>query len=229
MYGVRWFAILWPIWAFAADAAPQKSNILVDCAALSAQWRFDIQYATPNNFTHQQQYTRAKCYLRPEVAQKMLQAQALLQQRRPNWHLLFKDCYRPLHVQQALWRFVAGTPHAMYVSNPNRLHASVHTFGAAVDVTLMDAHEQEVDMGTPFDSFSVKAQPRFEARFEQDHTLTAEQLANRRLLRSVMQAVGMKPISTEWWHFDAYRHGALVKRYQRLDMSFEALEALPSP
>lgn len=207
---------------FGAKAA--QADGLIDCATLSEQFRFDIKYATEDNFTHQKQYSRAKCYLQKDVAKQMLKAQALLHKLRPNWHLLFKDCYRPLHVQRALFKTVANTPNAIYVSNPNRPHASVHTFGAAVDVTLMNALEQEVDMGTPFDSFSEKAQPRFEARFLKKASLSATQLAHRRLLREVMQAVGMQPISTEWWHFDAYRHQALEKRYRRLDVSFEALE-----
>jgi D-alanyl-D-alanine dipeptidase len=53
---------------------------------------------------------------------------------------------------------------------------------------------KELDMGTEFDYFGVKA-----------HTdnlqLPAEVLKNRTLLRESLEAVGFKGIRTEWWHF----------------------------
>ncbi|RZK19356.1 MAG: hypothetical protein EOO56_14320, partial [Hymenobacter sp.] len=36
----------------------------------------------------------------------------------------------------------------------------VHTFGAAVDVTLATEDGEELDLGTPFDDLSPKSQPR---------------------------------------------------------------------
>lgn len=73
---------------------------------------------------------------------------------------------------------------------------SGHSRGSTVDLTLiaLDGHGTPLDMGTGFDFFGPASWP--------DHTeITAQQRANRLLLRTLMQKHGFKPYAREWWHF----------------------------
>lgn len=73
---------------------------------------------------------------------------------------------------------------------------SGHSRGSTVDLTLFDmATGKEVDMGGTFDWFDpISHANRTEG-------LTAQQIANRALLRDAMTAHGFKSMSTEWWHY----------------------------
>ena len=72
---------------------------------------------------------------------------------------------------------------------------SSHSRGSTVDLTLLDmATGKEVDMGGPFDLFSVVSHPDYRG-------ITDEQYQNRMLLQRVMRRNGFKPMDCEWWHF----------------------------
>jgi len=194
---------------------------LVDMQSVDQRFLFDIKYATADNFTGQVLYPAARCLLRPEVAKMVAGAQAFLDAKHPGLRLMFKDCYRPHTIQKKLWEVVVGTPQQSYVANPNR-SGSVHSFAAAVDLTLADAEGKELDMGTPYDHLGSLAQPRYEERFLKEGKLTPAQVANRRILREAMvSGGGFKMIRNEWWHFDAWRGRALRERFQRLDQPLQ--------
>ena len=89
---------------------------------------------------------------------------------------------------------------------------SGHTRGSTVDLTLFDMKtEKELDMGGTFDWFGPESHPDFcgnpdtgqytAATSPQGRTITAEQFANRMILRKAMLSHGFKPFDTEWWHF----------------------------
>jgi|GEM_PF-2801279 len=147
----------------------------------------DIKYATADNFVEEKMYDCGKCFLRPEVARAMVKAQAML--REQGYGLLMYDCYRPKPFQQKLWDKV---PDPRYVSPPGS--GSMHGRGLAVDLTLVDAEGNLMDMGTGYDFFGERAYQTFE-------DLPSDVLANRKLLNKTMEAVGLSPIRTEWWHF----------------------------
>ena len=72
---------------------------------------------------------------------------------------------------------------------------SCHTRGSTIDLTLFDMQTgKELDMGGPFDWFGELSNPDYEA-------ITAEQKANRLILREAMLRHGFKPLDSEWWHF----------------------------
>jgi len=149
--------------------------------------RLDIRYATTDNFTKAKIYDCPRCLLRPAAAAAIVKAHKMLQKK--GLGLKMFDCYRPRPYQQRLWDKV---PNADYVTPPAK--GSMHSRGAAVDLTIVDASGKELDMGTPYDFFGVAAHT--------DHTnLPAKVLANRRLLRKTLEAVGFRGIRTEWWHF----------------------------
>jgi D-alanyl-D-alanine dipeptidase len=103
-------------------------------------------------------------------------------------------------VQEAIWRDVAGTPMAMYFAEPVR--GSIHSFGMAVDVTLLDPAGCEADMGSGFDEMSTASHPALHAEHLAAGVLTAAQVALRECLAQAMAQGGFHGISTEWWHFD---------------------------
>jgi D-alanyl-D-alanine dipeptidase len=58
-------------------------------------------------------------------------------------------------------------------------------------------------MGTAFDYFGLEAHPAQESFMVQTGKLSMQQVANRKLLRSVMRRAGFLGISSEWWHFNS--------------------------
>lgn len=193
-------------------------SVLLDAAQALPELTLDMPYARRDNFTGTILYPRARCLLRPAVMKMLAQAQAQLAARVPPLRLIAKDCYRPDSVQRRLWAAVRGTRRRGYVADPDSPMGSVHSYGAAVDVSLADAAGQELDMGTPYDFLGSRAEPRREAEMLAAGVLTAQQIASRVILRTAMQEAGFKSISNEWWHFDAWRSAALRQRYQRLDL-----------
>lgn len=72
---------------------------------------------------------------------------------------------------------------------------SSHSRGSTVDLTLLDMKTgMELDMGSPFDLFSVISHPDYRG-------ITEEQYSNRMLLQRTMVRNGFEPLDCEWWHF----------------------------
>lgn len=212
--------------AVAGDTAPPP---LVDVHTVVPKAQLDMPYASTNNVAEMRLYPVARCLLRAEVAQMLALAQAYLDTHQPGTYLLLKDCYRPLSAQHKLFAKVLGTRRQYYVVNPNRRHGSVHTYGAAVDVTLADVAHGEWDMGTGFDFLGPLAEPRREAEYLRTRQLTPAQVANRQTLRDAMvKGGGFMPISNEWWHFDAWRGTRLRARYDVLDIPLDS-PLVPTP
>lgn len=161
----------------------------------------ELRYASPDNFVGRPLYGGLDCnYLRKEAADALESAAAWLARMRPGYRLLVLDALRPQRAQEALWSELAGTPLERYLAHPER--GSIHSFGMALDATLLDAQGRECDMGTPFDDMSELSHPEFEAQDLALGRLSAEQLRERGWLRAALVQAGFQPISTEWWHFD---------------------------
>lgn len=148
----------------------------------------DLRYATDNNFTKKQIYPCPRCFLRPVMADRILKLQSDIH-RKYGMKLKLYDCYRPRPAQQKLWDIV---PDARYVTPPSK--GSMHNRGLAVDISLIDADGNEMDMGTEYDFFGPEA-------YTTNTTLPEEVLKNRKILTKLMNIHGLKGIRTEWWHF----------------------------
>jgi len=184
-------------------AAEMQRLGLVNLQEMDPVIEVQLAYATAENFLDTPIYGALdQAYLLLEAAAMLSMAQDELSRRQPGYRLLVYDAARPVHVQRAMWKQVQGTPQARYVANPDR--GSLHNYGAAVDLSIVDANGQPLDMGTPFDHFSDLAQPRYEERFRRSGQLSKAQLANRKLLREVMHYGGFTGIPNEWWHFNAF-------------------------
>lgn len=161
----------------------------------------DLRYASANNFDGRVLYRDIDCaWLRAEACEGLEAAVAWLEREHPALRLVVLDALRPQRVQEAIWRDVAGTPAALYFADPAR--GSIHSYGMAVDATLIDAEGRELDMGSGFDEMALKSHPALEAEQLAVGAITRAHVAAREVLRGAMAAGGFQGIPTEWWHFN---------------------------
>jgi zinc D-Ala-D-Ala dipeptidase len=173
--------------ALALGASPPAP--LVEATQAVKDLVVDLRYATEDNFLGRAVYPPgARCLLLPEAAERLAQAAQLL--RAQGFRLKVYDCYRPRAVQWEMWKLY---PRPGYVANPRK--GSNHNRGAAVDLTLVTAGGEEVEMPTSFDTFTRAAHQGYAGG-------SARSRANRERLRVAMEAAGFRPNRMEWWHFD---------------------------
>ena len=177
--------------------------------------RVDLRYASPGNFVGADMYSPHDCgWLHREAAESLHKATAFLAARRNDLSLLVLDALRPQRVQERMWAALQGTGLTQYLADPVR--GSIHSFGMAADVTLVDASGRELDMGTGFDDLTERSHPALEEGFLIRGELTQEHVDNRRLLREVMSEAGWRGINTEWWHFDGGDRERIRAEYLRV-------------
>lgn len=148
----------------------------------------DMKYATKENFLHVKIYPCAKCFLREQVAESLLNASKIAKQK--GFKLIVYDCYRPLSLQKKMFDIVSNKK---YVADPKK--GSKHNRGAAVDVGLANLNNTELNMGTDFDDFSDKAK-------YSNTEINSTAQNNRLILRNIMIQAGFEPYENEWWHFN---------------------------
>lgn len=150
--------------------------------------RQELFYATANNFTGQVIYDFEDAYLRYGTVKKLIAVSEDLAEL--GLYLKIWDGFRPVSAQFKLWEVC---PDSTYVANPNVGYSS-HSRGNTVDVTLVDANGQELEMPTGFDDFSSKA--------DRDYSDCSEVSANNaKLLEILMEKHGFTGYFGEWWHY----------------------------
>ena len=175
----------------------------------------DLRYAGPKNFLGSNLYAPFDCaWIHREAAARLEAAAGWLQRHQAGTRLLVLDALRPQRVQQRLWDALEGTPLRAYLADPAR--GSIHSFGMAVDVTLVDAAGRELDMGTPFDDMSERSHPALEEALLAAGEIAQAQVDNRRILRAAMEHAGWRGISREWWHFDGDDRERIRDRFVRI-------------
>lgn len=166
----------------------------------------DWQYATTSNFTKTVLYNHPEAFVRLPVAKALKNIQ--LQLATQGLSLRFFDAYRPYSITEKMWEIV---PDERYAANPAK--GSGHNRGIAVDITLANIKTGEnLTMPTPFDDFTERAHHNYAQ-------LDSTTLANRALLKKVMEQHGFTALATEWWHY-YYTKG----NFALLDLSFEDLQ-----
>lgn len=199
--------------ALAAEPPREEGDFLrpdlVELRSLDSTIRYDIRYATSNNFMGVPFYEQPRALLQRPAAEALVRVHRALESQ--GYGLLIYDAYRPWYVT---WMFWEATPPELrhFVADPAR--GSRHNRGAAVDLTLYDlATGQPVPMPSGYDEFTERAHPDYAGG-------TAVERANRDLLRRAMEAEGFTVYEHEWWHFD-YRDW---QRYPILNLRFEELD-----
>lgn len=184
---------IWLCLPFAAILMPIKTNAeapLVDIQTVDPTIVVELRYAGNNNLLKRPLYPQGmRARARPEVAEALAKAQTIL--RRYQYGLKIWDAYRPVAVQTKLWR---ASRNSDYVANPEAGVGSLHSWGIAVDATLVDSWNRPVTMPSDFDDFTPAAMWRYTGR-------SFNVLGHVRLLQWAMHKAGFWGMRTEWWHF----------------------------
>ena len=176
----------------------------------------DLRYASVRNFVGRDLYGGLDCaWLHRQAAAGLELAVGWLADVAPGHRLLVLDALRPHRVQIELWDFLDGTGLRQYVADPAR--GSIHSFGMALDATLIGADGRELDMGSGFDEMIELSHPKLEARHLASGALTREQHRARELLRDTLAAGGFRGIENEWWHFEMLDRQHLRQYFVRVD------------
>ena len=175
----------------APDAA--ADTLLAEVGPLDSTIVVEMRYSTANNFTGAPLpgYFANRAYLRKEAAAALARVERDL--RSQGLVIKIFDAYRPVRATLAMvdWTKRVNRPDLLtdgYIASRSR-----HNLGLAIDLTLVDlVTGRELDMGTPFDTFSAAA-----------HTANAsgEAATNRQKLKAAMERQGFVNYDQEWWHF----------------------------
>ncbi|HEY3783048.1 MAG TPA: M15 family metallopeptidase [Fimbriimonadaceae bacterium] len=118
------------------------------------------------------------------------------------------DAWRPIERQRRIYDFMWNSakeafpdrPHASlrrtvnrWVAPPYRKAPPGHCTGAALDVNLVDANGEIIDVSAPYERF--KAAPTYTLGLDE------EAARNRMLLVDTMLEVGFSNCRDEWWHY----------------------------
>jgi len=171
----------------------EAESLLVDVRSLDPTILVDLRYATANNFTGAvlPGYDAPKALLRREAAGALARVEARL--RTGGLGLRIWDAYRPVRATRAMVVWAERTGRTDLLDQEYIARRSRHNLGVAVDLTLVDlVTGTELDMGTPFDTFSEAA-----------HTANAQGriLRYRQILVRAMEEEGFRNYENEWWHF----------------------------
>lgn len=160
---------------------------LVSISAATHDVLLDLAYARPNNVAGRVIYARPLCLLHRDAEAGLRRAVALAAES--GCRLKIFDAFRPHEAQLLLWD---TAPDRAYVADPQV--GSNHTRGTALDLTLVDAEGQELDMGTGFDEMS-------QLSHHSNPAVSPRAQANRQLLLATMEGAGFVHIAHEWWHY----------------------------
>lgn len=192
---------------------------LVDVQKVEPKIQINLKYSSDDNFMHLKLYEQLdRIYLQEDVAKRLKLVQQQLDSIKSGYHLLVFDGVRPVNVQQKMWNALDSIPvlrRSRFVSNP--ANKSLHNYGAAIDLTIVDAEGKELDMGAGYDDNRLIAYPSYEAHFVSIGELTNEQLQNRLLLRKVMRSQEFRQLPSEWWHYNACSRWEAAAKYKILE------------
>ena len=190
---------------------------LVDVQGIDPNIQVDLVNSDPKkNYFRKNFYEGLKtAYLQKEVALKLSKAQTLLQAKHDGHALLILDAARPRSVSQKMYDQMKGTKYEKFVANPAK--GSMHNYGIAVDITIVDAAGRELDMGfSPFRKSTFALYWQY-AKKKIGVRLTDKQEKNRKLLADTMTAAGFIPLRFEWWHFNGLPKAEARKRFRIIE------------
>ena len=203
--------------SLAADEKPEPD--LVDVRAFDRTIAVELRYAGSRNIAGRPLYSPdLPPLVRPSVARKLAYAQGLLRTR--GYGLKIWDAYRPPAAHRELWQL---SPNNKYVADP-KTGGSLHTWGVAIDATLVDLKGNEVAMPTDFDEFK----PAATLYYAGPDALVRRHL---RFLQAALARAGFYGLRTEWWHFvvkDWKKYSAL-EEIELIDRNRAARAVRPQP
>lgn len=193
---------------FSCASQREIPNSFVNLKDQIPNLEIDLRYYGNHNFLGRRVkgYEANKVFISKEAANALVQIQKELNQQ--GLGIKVFDAYRP---QQAVNNFkdwaldIADTAakKEFYPDVDKRnlfklgyiAEKSGHSRGSTIDLTIIKLQDkQELDMGTGFDYFGEPSHHDY-------NNLSAEQKANRKLLKDIMEKHGFKAIEEEWWHY----------------------------
>lgn len=198
--------------------AQDRPAAFVDAATMVPALTVEMRYAGAHNFVGRpiDGYAAPRCLLTRPAATALA---ALARELEPRGLVLkVFDCYRParavadfvrwardLKDQKMKAEFYPEVDKRTLFRDGYIASHSGHSRGSTVDLTLAGADGRELDMGTPFDFFSLKSWPGNPA-------VGPAAQGNRRTLAEAMAKHGFRPYKREWWHF-TLRHEPFRQTY----------------
>lgn len=193
---------------FSCASQREIPNSFVNLKDRIPNLEIDLRYYGNHNFLGRRVkgYEANKVFISKEAANALVQIQKELNQQ--GLGIKVFDAYRP---QQAVNNFkdwaldIADTAakKEFYPDVDKRnlfklgyiAEKSGHSRGSTIDLTIIKLQDkQELDMGTGFDYFGEPSHHDYS-------NLSAQQKANRKLLKDIMEKHGFKAIEEEWWHY----------------------------
>lgn len=187
-----------------------KPKDIVNVLTVTSKVHVSMAYAGTRNFTGTQVpgYQANSCYLEKNAAEAL--AKVALQTQRLGYRLQLLDCYRPQRASNYFMSWVANAADqktkADYYPRINKTELnqgyiaahSGHSRASTLDLTLLRKNAagqwSPIDMGGDYDLFDPVSHLN-------STEITAQQKANRLLLKDLMQQQGFAPYELEWWHF----------------------------
>jgi len=149
----------------------------------------DLKYASSDNITNRSLYPKdMPCLLHRMTLARLKRAQKTL--RRQGLRLKIWDAYRPPEAHLILWKSSRASNYIV----PPEMGPSLHSYGVAVDVTLVDREGRQLIMPTDHDEFSPAAASEYTGN---NSTIRR----NLDILQKAMKKAGFSTIKDEWWHF----------------------------
>lgn len=166
------------------------NNNLVNVNQKNADVIIDLRYASKNNFTNQKLFKSSECFIHKTAFEYLCKAIDI--SKKLGFKIKIFDAYRPVYVQKKLWECL---PDPNFIVPPDK--GSPHSRGVAIDLTLVDSNNKELDMGTGFDEFSRLS-------YHGCLDITKEAYKNRLMLLGIMTDAGWDFFRNEWWHYQLY-------------------------
>ncbi|MBU0911058.1 MAG: M15 family metallopeptidase [Gammaproteobacteria bacterium] len=188
----------------------KKPTDIVNVLTVTSKVQVNMAYAGTRNFTGTvvPGYQVNSCYLEKKAAEAL--AKVAQQAERLGYQLEVLDCYRPQRASSYFMNWVANAvdqkTKAAYYPRIDKSELkqgyiaaySGHSRASTVDLTLLQKNAANqwsaVDMGGAYDLFDSVSHLN-------SAEITAQQKANRLLLKDLMQQQGFAPYEMEWWHF----------------------------
>jgi zinc D-Ala-D-Ala dipeptidase len=166
---------------------------------------------------------RSPFFLRQGILDRLYDAQTYLQYHQPGWRIQIFDAYRPVAVQQYMVDYTFHelvtaqglSPQELTPTQRQAFQEQVYQFwalpsldpatppphstGAAIDITLVDAENQTIDMGSPIDEISPRSYPDYFAN--RCHPDGVQYQNHRQILADAMRSARFRQHPNEWWHF----------------------------
>jgi len=181
-----------------------KSKIIIkECDEKLVEISKDFARFSPHPYLHvDAPYgDKSPFFVRVEVLNALHVAYKKLESLKTGYKLKIFDAYRPVEVQKYMIeydtkRYSKEIAQKFWspISDDIALNPPPHATGAAIDLTIIDNNNLELDMGSKIDEFVEACASDFK-------NISPTCRANRDLLLRVMSEAGFTQLPTEWWHF----------------------------